>query len=282
MRGSIKLETDCGMGKKIIVRRVVANKATRGGKKATRPSNKKKGFRGKAKCFFAPRKGKPALSKELSSEAARPDSPGPEVAPAPPPETTDSTALPPLPPPPGPPLADLGDSLADPLPPDPTRDVDVVASAIAAVSSPADHRVKLYSTPELLRTLCPKGGFIGLDIPGCRFRPRLEGQSLPTVGFGPYCYFNRRAPSRLPWIPCGLRRRRCDPRVRSCQLSLSTGGVDFSTTESRHPFARRHAGSEMTWWRRWKIFREFKKVGSFGHHEPDPSQLPQLCSCRFG
>ena len=53
-------------------------------------------------------------------------------------------------------------------------------------------RVRIYTTPQLLKTLCPPHGLLSIDIPACRWRARIHGETLPSVGFGPFCPYNRR------------------------------------------------------------------------------------------
>ena len=52
--------------------------------------------------------------------------------------------------------------------------------------------VRMYSTPDLIRTLCPPGAFVSIDIPGVRWKPTFGSKRLPSVGFGPHGHYNRR------------------------------------------------------------------------------------------
>ena len=45
--------------------------------------------------------------------------------------------------------------------------------------------VRMHSTPDVLRSLAPAGAQLGLDIPGCRFRAKVNGTSIGQIAFGP-------------------------------------------------------------------------------------------------
>lgn len=57
--------------------------------------------------------------------------------------------------------------------------------------APRAPSIKVYSTLELLKSLRPVWGSIGIDVLACRFRAKFNGEVLPAVGFGPCCMRNR-------------------------------------------------------------------------------------------
>ena len=66
------------------------------------------------------------------------------------------------------------------------------ARASGPRAGPSVPPLRIYSTPALLKTLCPPGGSIGIDIPACRWRAKFRGTVLPTISFGPHSGCNRR------------------------------------------------------------------------------------------
>ena len=62
-----------------------------------------------------------------------------------------------------------------------------------ALDSQRPAPVKLYSTPELLKLLCPPECTLSIDVPACRWRARVAGAPLPSVGFGPWSGRDRRS-----------------------------------------------------------------------------------------
>ena len=62
----------------------------------------------------------------------------------------------------------------------------------APALEPRRPAVRMYTTPEVLRSLCPSLGSIYLDIPGCRVRSKFDGEQLPSVCFGPMSGSNRK------------------------------------------------------------------------------------------
>ena len=77
------------------------------------------------------------------------------------------------------------------LPPDGGEQSGAVAgaghAAVVPAPQPALPRVVQHSAPELIKTVCPPGGFVGMDIPVCRFRPKMYGRISASVRFGPRC-----------------------------------------------------------------------------------------------